>query len=140
MAHLSLDVGPSILNDTTIYQNLFPDYEVNTSATTDNQFSLDADEAHYSSTAGTIRLLESLSSLVVAAAAVTTTSSAIENGSDYGELSKSTTIWDPCDTENPLFNCSVLEFLEYYQGPQMMPFLKAIMVSNKPFPVPVEEF
>lgn len=38
-------------------------------------------------------------------------------------------VWDACDAQNPQFNCSVLEYLEYYQGPQTMPFPKAIMVS-----------
>lgn len=74
-------------------------------------------------------LYESLSSMVTTALSIGNFSgndSDISPGPMAGD-------WEPCDTMNPLFNCSVLEFLEYYQGPQMMPFLKAIMVSHLPF-------
>lgn len=52
------------------------------------------------------------------------------SGNDSDLISTLSTVWEPCDRENPMFNCTVLEFLEYYQGPQMMPFVKAIMVSH----------
>lgn len=55
------------------------------------------------------------------------------NGSDLVGVHHSTElptkVWEPCDAQNPMFNCSVLDFLEYYQGPQTMPYPKAIMVS-----------
>lgn len=104
-------------NETTIQPNLWQD---TTALATDD----DGDGSAYSRH---LRLLESLASAAVATTAFLSGNSS-ENGT--GLSTTSDIVWDPCDTENPLFNCSVLEFLEYYQGPQMMPFLKAIMVSN----------
>lgn len=116
---LPMDYRYTNPNYTSIWPNLFQD------TTTVNPTTV-ADDAVYSTTA--LYLFESLSSLVTLTLLKPKMSS--ENGTDTQERGLTTGIgdWDPCDTENPKFNCSVLDFLEYYQGPQMMPFLKAIMV------------
>lgn len=124
---------PSVLsmayryNDTILFQpNLFQDTIAMSTATPN------ADGAEL--TTPMLHLLESLPTLVFATPSSTSTSCSstpfyTENSSENGSTTSSIT-WDSCDVENPLFNCSVHEFLQYYQGPQMMPFLKAIMVSN----------
>lgn len=97
-----------LVNDTTIRPNLLLDPTTSAYITESSEFP----------STTTRLLLESLYSTLSA-----------RNSYENGTNATSTT-WDSCDTENPFFNCSVLEFLEYYQGPQMMPFLKAIMVSS----------
>ena len=92
------------------------------------------DAAEFSTTAA-FALLESVASTLVAATELYARNLSDNASSAYAENGLSSkaanTVWDSCDTENPYFNCTVLEFLEYYQGPQMMPFFKAIMVSGR---------
>lgn len=71
-------------------------------------------------------LYESLNTLGRPTVLSTTNYSA--NGTDL-QFTKDR-LWDPCHPENPVFNCSVSDFLEYYQGPQMISLFKAIMVSR----------
>ena len=86
-------------------------------------------------TTAAFALLESVASTLVAVTelyARNLSDNASSANAENGLSSKAAnTVWDSCDTENPYFNCTVLEFLEYYQGPQMMPFFKAIMVSGR---------
>lgn len=116
-------------NDTIFRPNSFPDtIAMNTTEHTPN-----ADGAELP-TPPMLHLLESLSTLVLATTSTSTSAFYTANSSENGSTT-SAIAWDSCDVENPLFNCSVHEFLQYYQGPQMMPFLKAIMVSNSVFAV-----
>lgn len=110
-------------NDSAIRPNLWRDPFNETSM---------ADEADLTATAARL-LLESLSAFVIAATTTVSSWNSSENGTELAATTAS--VWDSCDTENPSFNCSVLEFLEYHQGPQMMPFFKAIMVSSLQCPM-----
>lgn len=120
-------------NDTLIRPNLLFDATASSNTTiTTATFAAAADEAQYSTTTALSNLAESLSSALSFAVLRNGTWG---NDSDTYNPVLSTVasgVWmDPCEMGNPQFNCSVLEFLEYNQGPQMMPFLKAFMVSRK---------